>query len=294
MACFHPLDAWQLESGDIVFAERGRIRRSLQLPCGQCIGCKLERSRQWAMRCLHESQLHPHSSFVTLTYDDAHVSTSLDYRDFQLFMKRARRKLGPFRFYMCGEYGERTLRPHFHALFFGLHFADRYHWRSSSSGFDLFRSTALEALWTHGYAEIGDVTFESAGYVARYCMKKVTGPGAEDHYKRVDIRTGEIVDCVPEFTRMSLKPGIGLDWLRLYRSDVYRGDGNAYVVVNGMKCKPPRYYDEYVSGSSAFNDVEYVREMDALSRRHDSTPERLAVRESVARARLSFKQRDKI
>ena len=97
MACFHPLDAWRGDDGRIRFVDRGD-GRYLQLPCGQCVGCRLERSRQWAMRCMHEAQMHKDNAFVTLTYDQDHFKPSLDYRDFQLFMKRARKEMGPLRF----------------------------------------------------------------------------------------------------------------------------------------------------------------------------------------------------
>lgn len=288
MACFSPLDAWQRDSGEVVFSDRGDGRR-LQLPCGQCVGCRLERSRQWAIRCMHEASMHEANAFVTLTYDQEHFAPSLDYRDFQLFMKRARKELGPLRFYMCGEYGERTFRPHFHALLFGVGFLDRYQWRKSASGFPLFRSPILEELWTAGSSEIGDVSFESAAYVARYVMKKVTGPASESHYKRVLPSTGEVVDVVPEFTRMSLKPGIGRKWIEKFYTDVYPEDG---VLVNGMKCKPPRYYDGVFSYFRQSDDVEFNRFERALLTKEDSSPERLAVREKVARARLGFKHRD--
>lgn len=292
MPCFHPIAAYRsVASGEVSFSDRGDCR-PFELPCGQCVGCRLERSRQWAMRCMHEASLHDVNSFVTLTYKDEFFEPSLNYKDFQLFMKRLRKDYrSPVRFYMCGEYGEKFLRPHFHALLFGVHFSDRKMWRQSAAGFDLYRSDRLERLWPFGNAEIGDVTFESAAYVARYVMKKITGDAATEHYARVNSLTGEIVNCVPEFNRMSLKPGIGLDWIRLYRSDVYKQNGEAYVVVNGMKSRPPRYYDEYVKGTGQFDDVLHQRYKRGLLTKEDNTTERLEVRERVSRARLSFKSR---
>lgn len=292
MACFHPLDAWQLETGEVVFAERGNVRRSLTLPCGQCIGCRLERSRQWAVRCMHESQMHELSSFVTLTYDDEHlpVHGSLRYRDFQLFMKRLRKRVGPVRFYMCGEYGEKRWRPHFHALLFGCFFEDRERWRESASGFPLYRSKVLESLWDLGTCEVGDVSFDSAAYVARYCMKKITGPNSDAHYERMDPATGELFWLEREFTRMSLKPGIGFKWFERFRSDVFTED---HVVVNGMKCKPPRYYDRLLAlaPDSRSDEIEFSRYEKAMRCVDDCTVDRLRAREVVTRARLSFKVR---
>lgn len=264
-----------------------------QLPCGQCVGCLLERSRQWAVRCMHEASLHDLNSFVTLTYDDSkEVVSSLRYRDFQLFLKKARRKLGPFSFYMCGEYGERFRRPHYHACLFGLGFGDRYAWRKSSAGFQLYRSKVLEELWGHGNCEVGNVTFESAAYCARYMISESkTWKLGKGEYGWMDFGTGELTKVEPEFNQMSRRPAIGLNWLRLYYRDVYRGDGSAYVVVNGRKVKPPRYYDKYVAESGWFAGVKDERMMDAAERKDDCTPARLAVRETVTRARLKLKTR---
>lgn len=274
-----------------MFAERGKIRRALVLPCGQCIGCRLERSRQWAVRCLHEQQSHSQNCFVTLTYDEDHVPVGLRYRDFQLFMKRLRKVFPCARFYMCGEYGEQFRRPHFHACLFGVDFADKVLFRRGShAGLNLYTSAVLSRIWTDGFASVGQLSFESAAYVARYVMKKVTGDRAEAHYAKLDLATGEIVPIVPEFNRMSLKPGIGAAWLAKYTTDVFPRD---YVVVNGVKCKPPRYYDKQLTvldyeSSELVSVLRYARSMEVIQ---DNSPERLRVREVVTRARLAFKSR---
>lgn len=290
MACFHPLQAYQVSSGEVIFTERGDVVRSLSLPCGQCVGCRLERSRQWAMRCMHEASLHKSNSFITLTYSEDHLPDrgSLHYADFQRFMKRLRKKFAPLRprFYMCGEYGENFNRPHFHACIFGLDFPDRVLWRKCDSGSRIYRSAVLEALWPFGYCSIGDVTFESAAYVARYCMKKVTGKASDDHYRQVDHDTGEVYNLVSEFNHMSLKPGIGANWLKKFQTDVYPHD---YVVINGKKVRPPKYYDKRFAKilPDEWEDIQFKRESDARLRFEDNTPERLAVREVVTNAALS-------
>lgn len=288
MACFSPLSAFRTDSGEIVFTDRGG-HRPLELPCGQCIGCRLERSRQWAVRIMHEAQMHEFSSFVTLTYAEENIpyGDSLYYRDYQLFMKRLRKKFRKARFFMCGEYGERTSRPHYHTCLFGVFFEDRYPWRVSPAGFQLYRSPTLESLWDLGAAEIGDLSFESAAYVARYCTKKVTGAGAEAHYAKLVPSTGEIVMREPEFARMSLKPGIGAKWLEKYKADVYPHDG---VFVNGHFCKPPRYYDRQLSDFE-ISSLEASRFERAQSCAADSSPDRLRARAVCARARLSLKRR---
>lgn len=295
MACFYPLKAWQTEAG-MVFHETADSLRSLFLPCGQCVGCRLERSRQWAVRCMHESQMHDVNSFVTLTYsEDSLSSWSLVYSDFQKFVKRLRRARATksVRFYMCGEYGDDFGRPHFHACLFGVHFPDREYWRDLPSGGRLYTSKELERLWPHGFSSIGDVTFESAAYVARYVMKKMTGQNAEKHYQLMDQETGEVINRVPEFNRMSLKPGIGYPWFEKYKREVFPRDE---VVVNGFKAKPPRYYDKLLEKDLSFSEenkcnVEFGRWTRAARTEYDCTPERLKVREVVTHARLNFKKR---
>lgn len=292
MTCYHPLTAFQTDDGEIVFAERGSIKRKLELPCGQCVGCRLERSRVWAMRCVHESQMHEYSSFVTLTYKEEECPGSLHYPHFQKFMKRVRRKFGPTRFFMCGEYGETLRRPHYHALLFGVFFRDRV-LHSSRDGLHLYRSEELSRLWQHGFSTVGDVTFESAAYTARYIMKKVTGDAAVDHYRAVHIRTGEVLDLVPEFCHMSLKPGIGASWFSRYCGDVFNY-GRDSVRIGNIECAPPRYYKKLLGDMDGrlLMDVEYGRQLRAAEGLEDRTPDRLAVREKVAKARLKFFKRE--
>ena len=187
--------------------------------------------------------MHKKNCFITLTYDDAHlpVDCSLDYSHFQLFMKRLRKYFSGrcIRFYMRGEYGENYGRPHFHAILFGLDFSDRRVHSRTGSGHFIYRSAILESLWTKGFSSVADFSFESAAYVARYVMKKVTGDAAEAHYRVVSRETGEIFDRVPEFNRMSLKPGIGALWWNQYgQTDVVHRDR---VVVNGSESSVPRY-----------------------------------------------------
>lgn len=297
MACFHPLSAWQQKDGAIVFKESPTSVRALTLPCGQCIGCRLERSRQWAVRVMHEAQMHEYSSFVTLTYsEDSLKSLSLRYKDYQLFMRRLRKAFNgqKVRFFMAGEYGEQFNRPHFHACLFGVHFHDRQYYRTLPSGFKVYTSKKLEELWPHGYSSIGDVTFESAAYVARYVCKKVTGNNAEEHYKAWDWRLGREIEVQPEFCQMSLKPGIGYPWFEKYGSEVFPHDR---VVVNGHAAKPPRAYDKWMKKHpEVFSEldriaVETSRLDKAMLVAEDNTRERLDVREIVAKARLNLKKR---
>lgn len=234
---------------------------------------------------MFESQFHGSNAFITLTYDEANVPfpPSLDYSHFQKFMKRLRKQFGPLRFFMCGEYGPQLSRPHFHACIFGTDFPDRVHWSTSSSGHSLYRSAALERLWPVGFSSVAELNFETAAYVARYSLGKITGDLAEAHYRFVDADTGEVSQRTPEFCHMSLKPGIGGQWFDKYSADVLNGD---FVVINGRKCRPPRYFDKLLRRLDRveYDFVKSDRSANPVS--VHSCSSRLRVREQVQLAAL--------
>lgn len=236
MACYSPLNAWRGPKGAsgknaIVFSSK-LSERGLEvlLPCGSCLGCRLERSRQWALRCVHEASLHSHNSFVTLTYSEENIprNGSLVPHHFHTFIERLRARYGKVRYFGCGEYGENLGRPHFHILLFGVNFEDKVLWKKGSEG-NLYRSRILERLWKFGFSTIGEVSFQSSAYVASYVLKKVTGELAPGHYG----------DKYPEFVRMSRNPGLGFGWFQKFRDDVFPRD---YVVCEGKQLAVPKYY----------------------------------------------------
>lgn len=233
---------------------------------------------------MHEASLSDQNCFLTLTYGDVAAPHSLRYRDFQDFMRRLRREFRSIkiRFFACGEYGDQLGRPHFHACIFGWRPLDLEPIKK-----DLYRSATLERLWPHGFSSVGELTFESAAYVARYVCKKVTGDLARFHYEFICPDTGEITARVPEFAHMSRRPGIGFGWLQRFRGDSYNSEALGTVIVRGRECKTPRYYDRVMRKELIMDDVEYSRHQNAVKRAGDNTPERLLVREKVAKARLS-------
>ncbi len=284
MPCDYPLKGFRLPSGGITFEEGTAHITPMRVPCGQCAGCRLERSRQWAVRIQHEASQHETNSFITLTYNKTHLPENggLVLKHWQDFAKRLRKKVGPFRFYQCGEYGDVNDRPHHHSCIFGQDFrADRKPHKITDAGNQLYVSDTLDQTWGKGHCYIGELTFESAAYVARYCLKKVTGSRAESHY----------YGRKPEFATMSLKPGIGAAWIEKYTSDVYPSDE---VIVNGKPSKPPRYYDAYLekTNPTALQTVKDERRARALKHTADQTPERLSVRATVRAARMSAYRRD--
>lgn len=301
MPCYKPLQGWRSrfknESGkrSIVFnLADGYADMPVEVPCGRCIGCRLERSRQWAIRCMHEASLHDENCFLTLTYDEAHLPSDggLRKRDMVLFNKRLRKhfKGRKIRYFQCGEYGDENKRPHYHSIVFGLDPADKVLY-SETNGNRLFVSETLNRIWGMGEVWIGAVTFESAAYVARYVMKKVsindrTPDHLRDTYKRLIVETGEVVDVSPEFVSMSLKPAIAAGWYDRFASDVFPSDS---VIVRGREMKPPKYYTLRLEKTSPESALAIKGRRTRLAKQHseDSTPSRLRVREKVKEAAIS-------
>lgn len=258
---------------------------TLTVKCGKCMDCRLSFAHEWSLRVMHEVKTSGPSSFVTLTYDDAHlpVDQSLNYRHFQLFMHRLRKRLpGGGRFLMCGEYGDDFGRPHYHAILFNVEFGDRQY-LSSKDGVKLYTSKLLADLWQLGFVTVGDVTLDSASYVARYSTKKITGPAAGAVYQFVTLE-GEVVDREPPFLHSSNRPGIGYDWFARYHSDVFPCD---YLVHGGKKFPVPRYYSKLMErlDAGAYEGITRVRKRAMVARRDDveSSPRRLMVKQEYRR-----------
>lgn len=287
MPCFSPVKGYRRPDGAIAFTRNGTTGQLMEVSCGRCIGCRLRRSRDWAVRCVHEDKMHDESCFLTLTYrdQDKPIAGTLVPDHHTLFMKQLRnfclRKHGKkIRFYMCGEYGDGYQRPHYHYLIFGHGFHDdRTKW-TKHRGHQYYRSESLEYLWPYGYALIGNVTTETAAYTARYILKKQTGKNAESTYLSSDPGY-EGVMIEPEFTRMSLRPGIGKEWFDKYgKSDIY--DSGDFVVINGKKFETPRYYDKVFEDLDERELLQVKRERIRKAKENqDNTPERLETRHQV-------------
>nr|WAE43925.1 MAG: replication initiator protein [Microviridae sp.] len=316
MPCFSPLQGWTFLKSDgkkqIVFSDPcSSSWCSVLLPCGQCVGCRLERSRQWAIRCVHEASMYDHNCFITLTFDDKSLFSrsnpmSLDVSEFQRFMKRFRKwtmsksffdsygyNVNGIRFFHCGEYGDLYRRPHYHACIFNFDFRDRVLWKVKE-GVSLYRSSDLERLWPYGHSSVGDVTFESAAYVARYIMKKINGKSSDLHYEFVDPSTGEWYLRKPEYTTMSRGGrgvdgknlgGIGSQWFDKWAMiDTYPND---YVVVRNRKMRPPKFYDSKLD-PIMLESVKAARVAAAMEFCEDQTYRRLVDREKCANAKLAL------
>lgn len=247
------------------------VREFIEVPCGKCIGCRLAKSKDWANRCMMELNYHDSSYFVTLTYDDDHVNHSefvnddgvitdiltCKKRDFQLFMKRLRKAFPDqdIRYFACTEYGETTARPHCHAILFGLKLDDLRPIKITEMGDCLYTSDTLFSIWKNGLVSIGEVTWESCAYVARYVTKKQYGKNAE-MYQRYNIE--------PESCMMSLKPAIGK---RYYEDNPHKLFDNDTIYIStpkgGRPVKAPRYFKKkYEEEYPDKYEIYYNKHMD--------------------------------
>lgn len=198
------------------------------------------------MRCIHEAATHKENCFITLTYDDENLpeNGSLNKAHLQKFFKRLRKHLGDkqIRYYACGEYGDLTKRAHYHACLFGHNFSDRVELRRIGEH-TLYYSETLTKLWGQGHTSIGELTFATAAYTARYVMKKQTGLASKGGgYAAID-GDGVITILTQPYAVMSLKPAIGKTWFQKYHRDIYNADKD-YIIVKGKKLKPAKYYDQ--------------------------------------------------
>ena len=302
MACYFPLSGYKdFVTGGIVFKKSSTAHEPMQVACGQCIGCRTDRQICWAIRISHEAHEWDENCFITLTYRDKAVATdeeikngwympedgSLRKSHFQKFMKRLRKRFSDrtIRYYHCGEYGAQLDRPHYHACLFNLDFAFDQEVFKEENGYTLFISKTLEELWPYGFSTIGALTLETASYVAGYCMKKITGKLAQDHYLRWD-EYGEVYWLEPEYATMSRRPGIGRKWLDKYWQDVFPAD-NVPVSGKGVLHKVPTYYQTIIEGRSPelIEEVKKVREVFMREHGHDYTQERLMQRYKVHKDR---------
>lgn len=278
MACLHPMwamkkydklnDKWDIkfiakkededDKNKLITLAISHGARLLELPCGQCVECRLARSREWANRCMIEAKEHKYNYFVTLTYDNEHLPIgnatnietgeiyevgTLKPKDMQDFWKRLRiqwkRKynVDSIRYYQCGEYGETYGRPHYHAIIFGLPIYDLQPDHKSKKGNMNYYSAEIEKIWGKGRVAVGNVTWDSCAYTARYVMKKQTGKGSEEYYKVLGIE--------PEYVRMSRKPGIARNYYEENKDKIYETDGIYIATSKGVqKAKPSKYYDK--------------------------------------------------
>lgn len=233
------------------------VKEYIEIPCGTCLGCRLQYSHDWSIRCMLEMQEHKENCFVTLTYDDKNVpksfvqkvdeltgevsyvregqNYSLDKKDLQTFIRHLRQRGYKCRYYSCSEYGDTTLRPHYHLILFGYCPKDLKFYKKSKNGDNHYHSQELQEIWNKGEVIVGEATFESCAYVARYVMKKVSGKNKEFY---------ELNGLEPEQVFMSRRPGIANNYYQAHKdTDLFLNEHFFVPSKNGSKsCTPFRYF----------------------------------------------------
>lgn len=300
------------------------------VPCRDCLGCRRADARHWSIRCFHESLSHtadwtqpiteittelPNSSVITLTYNDEHLPKdgALRHDDFTRFMKRLRnhrtRKTNnpdKVRFFMCGEYGGKTARPHFHAIIYGHSFDDQYS-EQSRDGQRNNMSFELDHLWQQkapgnshpsqiGRATVDNFSFAGAAYVAGYVAKKSSAdipPGPMEEL--TDTLTGNVryVPIAPEYRVMSVKDGLAHKWLtknrlanllRLYETDS--------IQISKWSFPCPRYYDTLLERyrPELMHEIKQKRALATTEYHAEWTQERCSAAEAIALSDLQLRR----
>lgn len=303
MPCYRPIKAYKSRTTNpdtgnrsIAFkSKEGYYDLPIDLPCQQCEGCHIERSRQWALRCMHEASLYDDNCFLTLTYSPEHLPShgTLIKKHIQDFMKRLRfHNPHKIRYYGCGEYGSKGGRAHYHLILFNHNFADKTHHSTSQSN-KLYTSETLNSLWEHkGFCTIGEVTFQSAAYVARYVLKKTSTKSERylDKESGYIKRRSKQPSQLSEFSLMSRRPGIGKPWFDKFKNDIYPDD---FIVHDGKKLRPPQYYDRLYSQSNPtqFQQIKNSRINKAKQQTSHTQKlypgvDRLSVKEVIQKSKL--------
>lgn len=275
MPCYRPYLGFQAPSGKVYFKpDRNFEWKQIPIPCGKCLGCRLEYSRQWALRCVKEAKYHERNCFITITYSDDYLpKRGVSKKHIQDFFKRLRRRLGyhnliddqiGLRYFLCGEYGSTTYRPHYHAIVFGYKPFDLVYF-----GFDqdtkqeIYISPWLSSVWGMGNVIVGqNVTFETCAYVARYVMKKLEVDSKNDEFYK---------NFNKDFILCSRRPALGYKFFAENQREIERLD--KVLIRDGVQCLPPRYYSRKIKES---NPEKYE---EIKQKRIDNAP-----KETLARA----------
>lgn len=267
------------------------------IPCGKCIGCRLEKRRQWAVRATLEAKTHIENIFATLTYRDddlviGYQHPTLVEEHLTNFWKRLRQALirhpeyftkeseSELRYLASGEYGDESNRPHYHALIFGLDFRDKTIEQKDGDNI-LYHSEHLDRIWTHGYCTIGNVSYASASYVAKYAMKN------DSYHKEIWNEIG----VEPQFCRMSRRPALALKWIEENHEDVYPSDE---LIINNQKMSSIKYFDNiYAAGNEL---LMHAIKLKRQTKTHElnTSKKQLLVKKKVKMAQLKTGSKTKL
>lgn len=288
MACYHPLLAVKYSMTDPEWKVIGSFEdsdvtnlsfaKTMMVPCGHCIGCRLDYSRKWANRMALEKETTGDALFITLTYDEEHLPICYVYenitfgtlvlKDVQDFWKRFRKKLKgkKITYYQAGEYGDLTERPHYHFIAFGIGLDDIPKLKPDGKnelGNVWYRSEWLDDIWKCGRVCIAEANWQTMAYVSRYVTKKVIGG---------DVRAHEFLGRHNEFATMSKNPAIGLRWL-IENAPRIEDDRLTHIAIPGKgSVKIPKYFmDKAEKLGYNFLKVEPASDVDRVIQKIQNT-----------------------
>lgn len=269
MPCYKPYLGFQSPSGKVYFKpDKLQQWPMIPIPCGKCLGCRLEYSRQWAIRCMKEASLHQDNCFITITYDDKFLpKKGLCKKDIQDFLKNLRRQIGyhnlacsetGLRYFLCGEYGSKTCRAHYHAILFGFHPRDLVE-VGYNNGYTVYISPFLTNVWGKGNVIVGEsVSFESCAYIARYIMKQYEKKGDSSYDEFYKIFNKDFILC-------SRRPAVGYQFFENNQREIERLD--KVLIRPGVVALPPRYF------SRKLKEINPEKYEEIKQRRIDNAPD---------------------
>lgn len=295
------------------------IVQGQQIPCGHCIGCRVQRSSEWATRCLLEAQQYQYNECLTLTYDDVHLPTNtlinretgectfvgtLRHKDIQDFLKRVRKAYFSglkddkgnllikghvgIRNFGCGEYGDKHQRPHYHVVLFNFPVFDKRPESRNKKQNMQYLSDTLTKLWGKGRVTLMPVNYETCAYIARYVLKKYYGPDAKEKYAELGI--------VPEYVFMSRRPGIAHAYFSQNGSSLLHGTKQLFVNTRNklLRTKIPRYCDKLFEQDNE-EEMHNIKKLRSLEQQEAERYRRLQTNvadyEYLANAEYSFRQK---
>lgn len=270
--CYYPIYMYKDKVNGKLYRPNGKnyadqLERSFPVACGKCLECLKSRSIEWSYRIMAESTLHNENCCITLTYDDEHLpQEGLKKPDIQKFIKRLRKHLEPrkIRYFLCGEYGSKHLRPHYHLIIFGWTPPDLKFFKNSDRKNKVYVSEELCKLWPLGFHSVQELSIYNAKYCAKY-LQKFNDASKDDPFEGKP----------PAFISMSLKPGIGFGYRNIdMENDKFYFGGESirvprYFVKFWYDDKESPAYQEFLS-HRIFNAITFARtqeELDAQAER---------------------------
>lgn len=256
------------------------------LPCGKCLGCREIQQQQLAIRLAHQARYYDDNHFLTLTYDDDKRPDGLQKNDLQKFWKRLRQSIARgnlpitqkgLKYLACGEYGDRTQRPHYHAAILGLKIDDLKKWDSENS-----TSPTIDRLWGNGIVTVSELTEPRMQYVAGYVLKKAG-------YRKQTYCDEDGVELQAPFRDMS--KGLGKEWIEAYATDLRHG----YLQHNGAKHSIPRYYKDKISKNQPTLN-QYIEDQKSKNWKELTSTDRecLKTGEKIREQQIKQRKRDRV